>query len=310
MFQTAAATRAGDRERHGAAQAQFVGRIVEAGLVGQFEPQNGDAAVGHGGLQLHQIGLLVVAVGALERLDGKILRAQELAAGVADAGRGAQLDGQQARQHGDVDRLREGQGDLVEIGDAVGVIRRAARNRHRQQRNQPRVQSVGLDVDVLQRLPGIRRTKLQRARTEPLPRTRHGRLHGHETLGRILRTAGLRSEIAIEEQRHRIPAAQESFGHDLGAVCALQTVELTVDLVWRLRFGPSHEARRENQRAEKSKALHEERPQRDCGGVRPTISRYCSVTSGGGPEGGGLMPITAGRMVVVRPSAGIRASRR
>ena len=46
------------------------------------------------------------------------------------------------------------------------------------------------------------------------------------------------------------------------------------------------------------------------GGVRPTISRYCSVTSGGGPAGGGEMPITAGRMVVVRPFAGMRASTR
>jgi hypothetical protein len=82
--------------RHGAAQAQFVGRIVKAGLVGEPEPQDGDAAVGHRALQLHQISLLVIAARPLDGLHGKILRAQKLPARTADAGRWTQLDGQQA----------------------------------------------------------------------------------------------------------------------------------------------------------------------------------------------------------------------
>ena len=54
---------------------------------------------------------------------------QELPSGVTDAGRRAQLNADEAGEDVDVDRIREGEGNLVDVGDAVGAIDRRARRR-------------------------------------------------------------------------------------------------------------------------------------------------------------------------------------
>ena len=63
-------------------------------------------------------------------------------------------------------------------------------------------------------------------------------------LGRVLRPAGLRAGIAIEEHRDGIPAAQEPFRHHLGAVGALQAIELACERRRRLRLPESARAMR------------------------------------------------------------------
>ena len=72
----------------------------------------------------------------------------------------------------DVDRVGEGERDLVQLGDAVGLVGRAARHRHRQQRHQARAAPLGREGDGLQRLPGLGRAELQRARARAIARRR------------------------------------------------------------------------------------------------------------------------------------------
>src|SRR5262249_60725945 len=116
--------------------------------------------VGYGSAQLHDIGMLVVAPGALQRPDVELLRGQHLAARRVDARRWTDLEAQQACQSAHLDRFAERHGDLSEIGDALGMIRRARRYWRRQEWNKARAVSFRGDHDPLKGFPSICWTEL------------------------------------------------------------------------------------------------------------------------------------------------------
>ena len=281
-LQLAAAGRVGDGERHGAAQPQLVMRLVQPGRVRKLEPQDRHAAVRHRLAQNHQIGLRIAAGGALQRLDGEVLGGQRLALPGNDARLRPDLDAEQARQHGRVDRLGEGQADLVQPGNAVGLVGRRAPGRHRQQRHQCGLAALGLDPHGLQRRPRVGRAELQRPRVEPLPGARLRRLQRHHTVRRVLGTTAGRAGVAIEEQRDRVPAAQEALGHHAGAVGALQPIETGRRRGGGgLRAGRQRSGRHEGGEGERRQPAPGEDPKgcrghgghRGLAGARPTRSR-------------------------------------
>src|SRR5262249_3569939 len=225
-----AASRARRREGHRGTQSQLVDRLVEAGLAGEPQPQNHHAPLWKGRLWLYQTGLPVAAVGARERHDGEILQPKKLPARRNDAGRRAKLDRCQSRKRIRIDGFGEYEGDLVETGDAVGRVGGACRDRHGQQRQQPRLKPRPRESNGLQRLPRFGRTELQRSRSEPLPGAGNRRLNGDEPFRHVFGPATHRPEVVRKEDGDRVPAAQEFLRHDPGAVSALQAVELNRNL--------------------------------------------------------------------------------
>ena len=207
IVEAAPAGQACDGEGHRAAQAQLEGGIIEAGLVREAQPRDQHAAVGHGASELHEVGLLVLRLGALQRADDEILPAQRLPPGGADAGRGAQFERQQAVERGQIDGLVEGHGEMVEIGDRVRAVGGRCGGGRGEQRHEPRVKPLAGEGDAAQRLPRIGGAELQRARAEPLPRAGRGRAEPHEFLRIVLRAAFRRTGVVVEEQRHRVPGA-------------------------------------------------------------------------------------------------------
>ncbi len=296
-------------ERHRSAQLQLERLIVEAGLVREAQADDDEAPVGYRLAQRDDVGLLVAARRPLKGLHGEILAAEDLPLPRREAGQRAQLDRKEARQRRGVDRLREGQGDLVEVGDAVGPALRGGLHGSRQERHEAGLVTLGRDLNSLQRLPGFGRAELQGAGTEPLPGAGLLGRHGDDALGTILRPALLRAEVAIEEQRDRVPGLEELLGHEPGAISPLHPVEGGGGRSGRLRKGRGRYREGSESRKSDRKAFHGRLPQRVSAGARPTISRYFKVISAGGPAGGGAMPSTVGRTVVATPSAGTRASR-
>ncbi len=213
-----------DGEGRRRARAQFEDRIVEAELVRQFQPQHGHAPIGNGILEAHDIGLLVVALGALQRANVEVARAQRLRALGRNARRLAQFDRDETRERGHVDRLRKSERDLVEIGHGIGAIGGRRRFRRRQQRDEFRASVLRLQLDALQRLPGFGRTELQRARADPAPFASDLRRHGHDAFRPVFRSAACRPGIRIDEDRDGIPCAQKLVRHDARAVCAHEPV--------------------------------------------------------------------------------------
>ncbi len=103
-LEAAPAIRAGHGEGNGALQAQLEGGLVEPRLVRQFKPEDRDAPVGNGVLELHQIGAPRFALAGRKRQDREII--EELAAGRRQPRRRAQLDRKQLRQRVEIDRVQ------------------------------------------------------------------------------------------------------------------------------------------------------------------------------------------------------------
>jgi hypothetical protein len=295
----AAARQVRRSERRRAAQTQFVGRRIEPRRIRQFEPQNRHAAVGHRLFQPHDIGRLVVARLALQRLDLEILLAENLPADRAQPRRGTHFEACQPRQSVDLHRIVEGQHDLIEISDALALVGRRNGGRARQQRRQLDARALRSKAHALQRLPCVGGAELQGARPQPLPCPGERRFRLDIFFRMIFRPALRRTCVAVKKDRHWIPGAQECLRHDLGAVGALQPVEL------RRRFGES-DGRAEGKGEKESQAFHV--APHFVPDFRPTRSRNCCVTSSGGAVGGGDAPTMAGRASNVSPSAGARAS--
>ena len=308
------------------ARAQFEDRIVETGFVRKFQPQHGDAAVGDRRAEAHDVGLLVLALGALERANVEITRAQRLRTLGRNARRLAQFDGDEPRERRHIDGLCEGQRDLVEIRHGIGVFGRRCRFGRGQKRDEFRARILRLHLDALQRLPRFGRAELQRARADPPPFARRLRRDRHEAFGLVLGAAGGRAGIGVEEDGDRIPGAQETVRHDARAIGAHEFLgrkfrrgDGRLRLCRRgLPVGlgeGGRRQRREASRGEKERedgAFHGLVSQRGwvvlALDLRPARPRNFSISSGGGPAGGGSRPTSAGRTTAAEASAGMRAS--
>ena len=300
-----AAIGVGQREGGGAADAYLEGRVVEAGLVGQAQADDGDAPVRDRALQDQQVGLAGGGVRTLRGAQVEVGGGERLGAGAGEAWERTQLDGQRPAQGVGVHRVGEGQREGVEVGLAGVAVARAGGDGGGQQGHEAGAACAERDGHGGQRAPGVGGAELQRARPEPGPGAGLRRVELDQALRRVLRPAGRRAGVVGEQHGDGVPPAQEAVGDDARAIGPAELVQDRRHQR-RGRLGLCQRRAGKQQRGEQEEALLRHRAASL--GARPTSARYPAATSGGGPLGRGAIPTTAGRTVAGGASGGRRAS--
>src|SRR5207253_8056156 len=230
---------------------------------------------------------------ALERLHLEVGGRHPARPAAADAGERAELDGHHARQVRRVDRLGEGERDRFHPLEAERVVGRDGVGGRRHERREPDLRLARRPREARERRPRLRGPELEGARVEPGERARVRRRERHQTLGVVLGAALRGPHVLREEDRDRVPAAEEVIRDDDRAG----------------RGGRSRRRGRHGLRGGGRGEQREEKQQHH-GGTAPAIDMYSRTTSSGGPVPGSSMPASAGRTATGPTSGGAPSANR
>ena len=157
----------------------------------------------------------VRAAAALDGLEREVVALEPPAPLGPDPRERAELHGHHPHECLLVEGLGERQRDRLDGLQPFGVVRRDGGGRRLHERREAGRGPFHRPRETRQRRPRLRRAELEGASVDPGERARLRRIGVQEPLGVVLGAAFGWSDIAGEEDRHRVPPPQEAVGdHD------------------------------------------------------------------------------------------------